>query len=130
MILFAKDNIEDDFKAGIERTDPRPIACMLQLSAMRQDLDFILTSGGRTPEHNKEIGGHPDSGHITIPITAWDMLIRHKITQESIDRLEKERIKNYLQFWWGDLFDWVIYNGSPHVHLEVDKPFRKKLLTK
>ena len=129
MILFDKDSIEADFKAFPGATDPRLIACLLQLSVMHNDLNFILTSGKRTPEHNKDIKGIADSGHCTKPLTAFDLDIRNKATGEHIGMEERRKIKEFLQFWWEDLFDWVLYEPPDHhVHLEVDKPFRKTVI--
>jgi len=128
MILFASDKVEKEFNGKPTEIDPRWVAYILQLAAMRSDLVFILTSLGRTPKHNKDVGGIPDSGHVTKPITAGDLEIRDRITQLQIDRSEKERIKHFSQFWWGDLFDFVIYDS--HVHTEIDKPFRKLFVGK
>ena len=47
-------------KMGMDETT------LKNLITMREDLDFPLpiTSGYRCPEHNKAVGGHPNSAHM------------------------------------------------------------------
>ena len=132
MILFANNQIEADFKGFPGTTDPRLIACILQLAAMHEEWMFYITSGSRTVEHNAEIGGVPDSGHVVEPepgkkrpLTAFDIVISNVKDKSYLTKDEKQQIKEYLQYWWEDLFDFVIYNKDEHIHLEVDTPFRK-----
>jgi len=51
------------------------------------DIDVIATSGLRTPEHNAEIGGVPNSSHLkglAIDIATPDSFVRWKVLNAGI----------------------------------------------
>ena len=116
MINFVREEIQRDFKIGSDKVDPRLSALLLQLS-LEFNFDMVVTCGYRTPEHNAEIGGHPNSCHCMRPLAAYD------IADTPALRENLHRIKRYVEFWFGDVFD--IVDEGDHIHIEVDPPHHK-----
>jgi hypothetical protein len=121
MITFEDKRMEWDFKANGSLTDPRLKCGLLCLDLAFPEYDFHITCGYRSPEHNERIGGIKDSAHCQRPLVAFDVR-RHGIPLSVLTKM-----KAYMQFWWGDLFDFVIEDD--HIHFEIDRPFWKKVKT-
>ena len=119
MIVFIDGKVEHDFKADGPLTDPRIKAGLLSLDMAFAQYEFMLTCGYRSPEHNESIGGTKDSAHCQRPLSAFD------IRRWGIPLPELTKMKTFMQFWWGDLFDFVIEDD--HIHFEIDRPFWKKV---
>jgi len=80
-------------------------------------ISFVITSGFRTPEKNKEVGGSPTSAHLEgtgVDIRARNWVEVRKIVEGAI----KAGITGI-----------TVYSNSNHVHLDL-KPLRLEVKTK
>jgi len=56
--------------------------------------DIWIISGSRSPEHNREVGGAPDSRHLRCPAEAVDLRIGN------IQGLDSLQVWQMLGGWW------------------------------
>lgn len=81
------------------------------------DISFVITSGFRTPEKNKEVGGSPTSGHLDG--TAADIRAQNWVeVRKIVDGASKAGITGI-----------TVYTNSKHVHLDL-KPLRLEVKAK
>lgn len=60
---FYRDEFECGCGCGLDRVDLQFVN-KLQLARTIADIPFIISSGVRCKEHNKNVGGKPDSAHL------------------------------------------------------------------
>ncbi len=78
--------------------------------------DVTITSGDRTPQRNRLVGGVPNSAHLK-PGTAYDFVPKGMTTSEAAQRIAKS----------GKPFDQVI-DENDHVHVSFDPQNRKQVI--
>lgn len=84
---------------------------MLDLARGYAGIPFPITSGFRTPEHNKKVGGSPTSSHLDG--TGVDILSRNSLeVRKIVEGAMKAGITGI-----------TVYKASNHVHLDL-KPLR------
>lgn len=67
----------------IKGLDKRLVS-MLDIARGMAQIPFVITSGFRTPEENKEIGGAPDSAHLkglAVDLRCWNSTERFLIVK-------------------------------------------------
>ena len=79
MERYTKNFTVDEFasKDGLEKDARMHPEFMLNLQNLRDDFDYpmTITSGIRSPDHNKAVGGAALSMHLTRPCEACDVAI-------------------------------------------------------
>ena len=109
--MLKQFNLEEDPKmAGLDNT------LMMQLDNARDmaGVPFVITSGLRTPEENKECGGVADSAHLS---------------GLAVD-IEAETDEKKLRIVYGALVAGFCRIGisNAHIHLDIDKEKQQNVL--
>jgi hypothetical protein len=63
-----------------------------RVEALLRSMGLSVTSGNRTPEHNKAVGGVPDSDHLTTKCEAWALDATGARMQEALGVLQGNEV--------------------------------------